>query len=391
MRAPVPPWADLPPSLGDLLRPQLAPVVGAVIAALPLEVPDYARPLEGRFGEGVRVGVQVALGRFLDLPGTTEPALAGTDREVYVALGRGELRQGRQLATLLAAYRVGARVAFRRFAGVVGGGPSGVDPDVLIRLAEAVFAYIDELSAASVDGYAQEQSLRAGESGRRRSQLLDLLLAGRLDATEAVAMARQAGWPLPGTVVVVVLPVAAADGLAVALGESALVGERDGQVVVVVAAPGPAADRARLERRLAGRSAAVGPTVPWEAAAVSLRIAGLAAALPGTEAAGVRWAEDHLAALLVRGGGVPELATALGARRLAPLETLKEGPRERMAETLLAWLRHRGERQHVAAELHVHTQTVGYRLGQLRALFGDALDDPDARFELELALRARPC
>jgi DNA-binding PucR family transcriptional regulator len=31
---------------------------------------------------------------------------------------------------------------------------------------------------------------------------------------------------------------------------------------------------------------------------------------------------------------------------------------------------------------------VGYRLTQLRELFGDALDDPQVRFELELVLRA---
>ena len=43
----------------------------------------------------------------------------------------------------------------------------------------------------------------------------------------------------------------------------------------------------------------------------------------------------------------------------------------------------------VAQALHVHPQTVRYRLAQLREAFGDDLDDPDARFELELALRAR--
>ncbi|MCW3002554.1 MAG: PucR family transcriptional regulator, partial [Conexibacter sp.] len=32
-------------------------------------------------------------------------------------------------------------------------------------------------------------------------------------------------------------------------------------------------------------------------------------------------------------------------------------------------------------------QTVRYRLKTLRALLGDALDDPDERFELSLALR----
>jgi DNA-binding PucR family transcriptional regulator len=36
----------------------------------------------------------------------------------------------------------------------------------------------------------------------------------------------------------------------------------------------------------------------------------------------------------------------------------------------------------------VHEQTVRYRMNQLRELFGDALQDPDARFEIELSLRA---
>jgi DNA-binding PucR family transcriptional regulator len=42
----------------------------------------------------------------------------------------------------------------------------------------------------------------------------------------------------------------------------------------------------------------------------------------------------------------------------------------------------------MAAELGVHPQTVRYRLRQLRELFGTALEDPDARFELALALRS---
>jgi DNA-binding PucR family transcriptional regulator len=44
----------------------------------------------------------------------------------------------------------------------------------------------------------------------------------------------------------------------------------------------------------------------------------------------------------------------------------------------------------VAERLHVHPQTVRYRVAQLRELFGERLDDPDARFELALALRSEP-
>ena len=41
-----------------------------------------------------------------------------------------------------------------------------------------------------------------------------------------------------------------------------------------------------------------------------------------------------------------------------------------------------------AEALHVHVQTVRYRLAQLREVFGDALDDGRGRLELALALLA---
>ncbi|MCA1689033.1 MAG: helix-turn-helix domain-containing protein, partial [Actinobacteria bacterium] len=37
-----------------------------------------------------------------------------------------------------------------------------------------------------------------------------------------------------------------------------------------------------------------------------------------------------------------------------------------------------------------HPQTVRYRLGRLRDLFGDALDEPDSRFALTLATQPDP-
>ena len=74
---------------------------------------------------------------------------------------------------------------------------------------------------------------------------------------------------------------------------------------------------------------------------------------------------------------------------LAPLASETELSRERLGSTLDAWLRHRGRTEAVAKALHVHPQTVRYRLARLRELFGSRLDDPDGRFELELALRAR--
>jgi DNA-binding PucR family transcriptional regulator len=94
--------------------------------------------------------------------------------------------------------------------------------------------------------------------------------------------------------------------------------------------------------------------------------------------------EQHLAELVV--GADPEALDDLCARVLAPLAELKPAASERLAETLRSWLLHQGRRDAVAADLHVHAQTVRYRMGQLRELYGDRLDDPRTVLELVLAL-----
>jgi hypothetical protein len=360
------------------LRDDLPAVVAEVVAAVAEQVPGYRRPLEGRFGEGVRRGVEVALGRFLEPDDAEGPALTAQDRAVYVELGRGELLQGRSLEALLAAYRVGARVAFRRFAAL--GAGHGMPAEAVVPLAEATFAYIDELSAASIEGYAAEQSRQAGQRDRQRQELLDRLLDGTLDETTGAQDAAAAGWTLPDDVVVVVVPAASAEGLSTRLGPEALVGERAGSVVAVLPARdgGPA-----LATRLAGRVAGISLPRPHAQAAAALRLASLAARLPGDRPVLV---EQALAELVLHRD--PELRDELVRRRLAPLDAARAGSRDRLAETLLAWLGHRGSRQAVAEALHVHPQTVAYRLGVLRELFGEAMDEPTARFELELALRA---
>jgi DNA-binding PucR family transcriptional regulator len=100
-------------------------------------------------------------------------------------------------------------------------------------------------------------------------------------------------------------------------------------------------------------------------------------------------AEQHDVALLL--SAEPGLAGDLAARRLAPLQAVRGGTtRRNLVLTLHAWLRSPGQRKTIAHELGVHPQTVGYRMARLRELFGAELDDPDRRFELELALRVEP-
>src|SRR4051812_29580198 len=189
------PFAAVPPETADVLRPVLSGLADETIAAIAAEVPDYARAMEGDFGRAVRRGVEIAFERFLTL--LAEPAADLRDAsEAYVNLGRGEYHAGRSLDALLAAYRVGARVAWRRF--VEAGREGGLAPEVLYDLGEAIFAYIDEISAESADGYAQEQSAAAGEAQRRRRRLGRVRGEAPPASEEAIrTVAAAAGWDLP--------------------------------------------------------------------------------------------------------------------------------------------------------------------------------------------------
>ena len=242
--------------------------------ALGEEVPEYARPLEGAFGEAVRTGVEEALRRFIAL--IRDPDAPGdAGREVYVALGRGELRAGRTLDALQAAYRVGARVAWRGFARVTQAGRHR--PEVSARLAEAIFAYIDELSAESVEGYAQAQAELAGERDRQRGELVTALL-GNAPGVDAAALAATIGWPLPRSAAAIACPPHRGRRASpVGWVRRAVLRGRDLGCVIVPDAEGPGR-RDLVRGRTRGRTAAIGPDVPldrlplsWGLATTALR------------------------------------------------------------------------------------------------------------------------
>src|SRR4051794_2304673 len=129
--------------------------------------------MRGVFARLVRTGVEEGLRQFLELVDHPDVARFPA-REVYVELGRIECREGRSLEALLAAYRIGAGVAWRRTAARAR--ERGMDADTLALLAESIFAYIDELSSLSAEGFAAEQSEVAGEAERRRRALVALLV-----------------------------------------------------------------------------------------------------------------------------------------------------------------------------------------------------------------------
>ena len=183
-----------------------------------------------------------------------------------------------------------------------------------------------------------------------------------------------------------------AERFAAIVGEDAIGARVDELACALVAdldAPGRVE---RIARALEGRRAALGPGGPLAAGRAQLGARRRAAcALAGAGRAATRPAALRRAKSSARSRctPTPSCSSELAAERLAPLADLTPAARERLRGTLLAWLRHQAQVAPAASELHVHPQTVRYRLARLRERLGAILDDPDARFELELALRAR--
>src|SRR6476661_3516141 len=254
-------------------------VAEAMRANLPFvaEAPSYADAFGGEMGRTIETAVQLALGGFLELATTTGGADASTPigpaLEGAYALGRGEARSGRTMDALLGAYRVGARVSWRHLSALAVS--AGLTVEQLARFAELVFAYIDQLSAASAAGHSDELETTGRVRTRYLERLTGLLLAGAPEA-ELVAAAERADWPPSRTLTAVLLPEDAVRGALVSLDGRTLrrseePAEPDAATDLVVLLVPDAEGRSRpaLLRSLDGRSAVVGPVRPWAQASAS--------------------------------------------------------------------------------------------------------------------------
>jgi DNA-binding PucR family transcriptional regulator len=373
------------------LRAQLPDVAERTIAAVIAEVPQYADGLSDEMAAGIAAGVQMALAAFLRLASGTQEQEPTAVLDAAVAgaydLGRTEARSGRTMDALLSAYRVGARVAWHDLAETAV--DRGIRAASVVDFAALVFAYIDELSAASVAGHSAERASRGRVRARHLNELGQALLAGE-PPDLLVARADRADWPPPRTLTAVLVPVARVHDVVASLDQRTLVLTDDlagGAIPPETAAllvPDVDRHRTTLLEVLQGRPAVVGPARPWTTAAASFQRAVRTLEIAPLEASTVVDTDEHLTSLVLRAD--PGALADLRHQALAPMSGLRAATAERLAQTLRSWLLHRGRRSAVAEDLVIHPQTVRYRMGQLRGLYGDRLDDPEVVLALILAL-----
>lgn len=380
------------------------------VAAIVSEVPGYRGALTGPRAELISAAVQFALAGFIgtattsrDREGQLQSVLDGAYQ-----LGRDEARSGRSMDALLAAYRVGARVSWRELAETAV--EHGADAEVIAQFAALVFAYIDELSAASVAGHSDELTAAELERRRHHDRLAHRLLVG--DPVDALTTAAaRAGWAPPTTLTVILAPLADARLLRQRLDPATL--QANDETAEALVDPDtavflvPDAHHRRRDRLLqtvigalgdsdpTARSV-VGPATPWAQATASLAralrtrrltdarddrrgapgrgSAGADADPPAGRGSQVLDSEAHLVELVVTAD--PDAVADLRVGTFTALADLKPATQARLLETLRSWLLHQGRREAVAEQLFVHPQTVRYRMSQLRDLLGDSLEDP---------------
>ncbi len=381
---------------GDRVRPpvELRPML---LGDVPAVVEDTVEAIRTQGGvingeahvleRNLALGISDAIERWFD------GAQQGPHSELHFALGRAHARAGRSLEELMGFYRSTAQMMWRTVCGA--GAACGIAPADLYRLAETGFGCVEELSSQAANGFSEESSLRSGASQSRRSELVRLLLAEPQPPLAALReLASSVGVELGGELALFVGAADRCDAFTTAAREHVVLGPRGEEFIGVLPDPADPAARERLAAAAASANAALalGPAVEPAAARTSLKRArqlrtlaraGLVESGPLVEA------ERHDVALLL--SAEPSLALELAQRALAPLNAVRgESTRRNLALTLHAWLRSPGQRKAIAHSLGVHPQTVRYRMSRLRELFGAALDDPDRRFELQLALRVQP-
>jgi PucR family transcriptional regulator, purine catabolism regulatory protein len=257
--------------------------------------------------------------------------------------------------------------------------------------------------------------------------LQDLLDSDTVVSEELLARARRLGYDLTRPhLVFVVRPRGAAPDQAsgqrgqqrfvdvarrrlVLANAATLLRERDGGVQVLMPRPADLQDgydavigwvdrwRADLESALAPESVAVvagigrspGPAISHHAALrEATRAADIAATLPAG-AATLHFARLGALRLIFHLAGHPELE-AFERDVLGPLETYDRARRAEFVQTLDAFLRAGGNHMRAARDLHVHRNTLIYRLERIQELLGGAsLEDPEVRLNVQLALKIR--
>jgi hypothetical protein len=371
-------------------------VVAAIVSAVHEQVPVYAALDDSRLPE-VRAIAAWGLERLLHL-WVTDGALEPSDLRRLRGIAAARAADGRPVQAVLRAYRVAATVLTDEIAARA---PRLAAADAF-ALSRMLLTALDTLSEEMTTAYAATDEDLAADRDRALRLLLDDLIAGRHASVGALSdRSARLGIQLPDPYCLLVaepwgaerpdMALDAATGLLEALavpGDEAASSATVRGSRAVVLLPGAAAARAGavLGARSWRGCAITGESLDRVAVAHRLAADALDTAPAHAHRPGrvLTDADAHVLALL---GGHPAAAPDHVARLV--LGPLTDPGQRHLMEALTAYI-DAGSASAAARVLHLHAQSLRYRLRRIHALTSRDPRDPWQRLTLDIARTIRP-
>ncbi|MGW1893238.1 PucR family transcriptional regulator [Streptomyces sp. NPDC002004] len=371
-------------------------VVESIVEAVHRQVPAYAALDDSRMPE-VRAIAAWALERLLHL-WATEGDLAPADLRRFRGIAAARAADGRPVQAVLRAYRVAATVIADEVAACMPR-PTTDDAFALTRM---LLAALDTLSEEMAATYAAASQDLAEDHDRALRLLLDDLIAGRHASVGALTdRAARLGVHLPDPYCLLVAepvgpgtpdmaPDTAARLLASLVADgghtTALATVRGSRAVLLLpAAEAAGAPAALHERRWRGCAMT---REPLDRVAVAHRLA--------ADALDTAPAHAHQPDRVLTDADAQVLALLAGHPAAAPdqigrlvLGPLADPANRHLLHALTAYL-DTGSANAAARDLHLHAQSLRYRLRRIRDLTGRDPRDPWQRLTLDIARTVAP-
>lgn len=363
----------------EVLTASLGLLVDTVLEQLVVEIPLYAQlPREELHGDIRRV-IDRSLRAFIDTFRTGRPPTS----EALEPLRESAIRraeEGVPLEALLAAYHLGGRICADHVA-------AGFRPEELadaLTLNRLILDFLQTVTAVVSASYFEERQTIASEDQATRQSLLTALL----DGGSATEIARRSGLRLPSQYVVLGLAFGAhADERQPGVDAEIVARRKLRRIRVELdrTPAGPAMSSLSADNGIALLRGELGNLEELrlrmsKAAGVQVTVTATTAT-PGEVPAAVTLVRELLDVVRIYGrpAGVHQLddlvleyqltrpspARDQLAQLVAPLTA-----RPDLLQTLRCYLRHGRNRRQTAAELHIHANTVDYRLRQVDKLTG---------------------
>ncbi|WP_194893222.1 PucR family transcriptional regulator [Catenulispora pinisilvae] len=309
-----------------------------------------------------------------------------------VDTGRAGVRDGVPMSALFDAYQIGATFLWEELAEA--GARDGWSAAAVILLATKSWRHLHEFTTAMSESYRAELETRVRKQVRRRSALVQALLEGNLADPELWEAADLLRLPHQGPYVVIAARVAAIAESALPSIEQTLDALGIGSAwqlthdleVGVASLPRPGDQFDRLIEKLdADGASRVGVSPLYEdlaATSQAVRLAQIALRGAADQGRVVVFGRDPLS---VAAASAPDVMRRLARAILGGLDSMPAEDRVLLLDTFGAWLDSSGSTEETARRLHVHPNTVRYRLRRLEERTGRLLSDPRQVAELSLA------